>query len=105
MYARVLALAGLVASASAFAPAALPTRAPRKFCAVAFACCEELWPVLCLCVRVTSFPLRRICFGSQALCCAPPCAGSPQPELRSVVLLLRTDCVVVLESRACLGWS
>ena len=30
MYARVLALAGLVASASAFAPAALPTRAPRK---------------------------------------------------------------------------
>jgi hypothetical protein len=43
MYARVLALAGLVASASAFAPAALPTRAPRKFCAVAIACCEELW--------------------------------------------------------------
>jgi hypothetical protein len=30
MHARVLALAGRVASASAFAPAALPTRAPRK---------------------------------------------------------------------------
>merc|ERR1712216_668413 len=29
MYARVAALAGLVASATAFAPAALPTRAPR----------------------------------------------------------------------------
>jgi len=31
MYARVLALAGLVATATAFAPAALPMRAPRKF--------------------------------------------------------------------------
>jgi len=35
MYARVLALAGLVASASAFAPAALPTRAPRAAAAKA----------------------------------------------------------------------
>ena len=38
MYARVLALAGLVASASAFAPAALPTRAPRESLLVLFAC-------------------------------------------------------------------
>ena len=30
MYARVLALAGLVATATAFAPAALPMRAPRE---------------------------------------------------------------------------